>query len=136
MAQLIGAKGADFLALPGRRSREVIGADCGADRCTVRIVEILPEGPGDKRRGPHVLDGFEECSHVLAGCGVTRTDTGALPVGPGDTVLIPAGERHATYNTGTEILRLVCFFPIADIRPATREFDGWDDPVEGTSTGA
>ncbi len=46
----------------------------------------------------------------------------------GDTILVPAGERHATYNTGTDVLRLMCFFPVSDIRPVTVEFPSWDEP--------
>lgn len=113
------------LSLPGRASTEVVGAPEGA-ASTLRIVEIAPETPDAPRRGPHVHDGFEEVIHVAAGTGVMQTDGGELPLKPGDTVLVHPGERHATYNTGAEPLRLVCFFPVPDIRPGTREFPGWD----------
>ncbi len=126
MAKLIGLGDARAMNLPGRRAREIVGAIAGAASSTVRLVEIEPERPGAARRGPHIHRGFEECIHVLAGEGVTRTDGGEYPVGPGDTVLVPAGERHATYNTGSGVLRLLCFFPVNDIEPATVEFPSWD----------
>ena len=113
------------MSLPGRHSREIVSAASGARSATVRIVEIAPETADVIRRGPHVHDGFEECIHVLDGEGVTKTDVGEFPVHRGDTVLVPAGERHATYNTGLRPLKLLCFFPVANIRSGTREFASW-----------
>jgi uncharacterized cupin superfamily protein len=126
MARVIALKDAAAMDLPGRRAREIVGARTGARSSTVRLVEIEPDRPGTKRRGPHVHHGFEECIHVLAGEGVTRTDEGEHAVGVGDTVLVPADQRHATYNTGSGVLRLLCFFPVSDIKPGTVEFPSWD----------
>jgi uncharacterized cupin superfamily protein len=128
MAKVIVLKQVRAMDLPGRRAREIVGAEAGAVSSTIRLVEIEP---GDGIRGPHVHRGVEESIHVLAGQGITRTDTGEYPVTAGDTVLVPAGERHATYNTGTEVLRLLCFFPVNDIRTATEEFPSWN-ANEGT----
>ncbi len=124
MARVIVLRDARALNLPGRRARELVGADVGAAKSTVRLVEIEPGGAA---RGPHVHRNVEESIHVLAGEGVTRTDDGEHPIAAGDTVLVPAGERHATYNTGTGVLRLLCFFPVKDIRPVTVEFPSWDE---------
>ncbi len=126
MATLITLQDAKEMHLPGRRSREIVSAGTGSASSTVRLVEIEPVGPGAARRGPHAHHGFEECIHVLAGEGVTRTEHGEYPVKAGDTVLIPAGERHATYNTGQTTLRLICFFPVSNIAPGTVEFADWD----------
>jgi hypothetical protein len=41
-------------------------------------------------------------------------------------VLVPAEQLHATYNTGSTTLRLLCFFPVSDIRPGTEEFTSWE----------
>lgn len=128
MATVIALSDAKAMALPGRSAREIVSAAAGAERSTVRLVEIAPETAGERRRGPHVHRGFEECIHILDGQGITRTDAGSLSVSAGDTVLVPAGERHATYNTGAGVLRLLCFFPVGDIRPGTREFASWEEP--------
>lgn len=120
MATIVRAGKGKSLYLPGRASTEIAG---GAST-TVRLVEI---GPGPPTRGPHVHEGFEEVIHVLEGEGRFRTDTGAQRIGPGDTLIVPPGERHATENAGTTPLRLICAFPVADIRPGTREFERWDD---------
>jgi quercetin dioxygenase-like cupin family protein len=125
MARVLAASEARLVELPGRLAREILGRAQGATQCTVRLVEIAPEAAGE-RRGPHFHRAFEECIHVLEGSGETQTESGRHPVGPGDTVLIPPGERHATYNTGPGVLKLLCFFPVADIRPGTQEFASWD----------
>jgi len=126
MAKVIAVGDAIAMELPGRRAREIVGAKAGALSSTIRLVEIEPERPGAARRGPHVHRGFEECIHVLAGQGVTRTDDGDYPVAVGDTVLVPPDQRHATYNTGPGVLRLLCFFPVNEIGPRTAEFPSWD----------
>ena len=126
MVRVIAQRDARAMNLPGRRALEIVGLGTGSAQSTMRLVEIDPDTPGAKRRGPHVHYGFEECIHVLAGEGVTRTDAGEHRVSAGDTVLVPAGERHATYNTAGSVLRLLCFFPVSDIRPGTDEFVSWE----------
>jgi uncharacterized cupin superfamily protein len=126
MAKRIALGDARAMNLPGRRAREIVGAMAGAASSTVRLVDIDPDRPGDRPRGPHVHHGFEECIYVLAGEGVTRTESGEYPVSTGDTILVPADERHATYNVGSDVLRLLCFFPVNDIRQGTEEFASWD----------
>ena len=125
MARVFALKDATKLNLPGRNSREIVAAVSGAQGSTVRFVEIEPDKSG-AARGPHVHFDFEECIHVLAGQGLTRTDKGEYPLTAGDTILIPAGEYHATYNTGTTVLTLLCFFPTNDVGAATAEYESWD----------
>jgi quercetin dioxygenase-like cupin family protein len=57
----------------------------------------------------------------MSGEGCTEADSGEYPLKAGDTILIPPGEKHATRNTGTEPLVLLCFFPVADISKRTQE---------------
>ena len=121
MARVIKPADAKRLGLPGRVSLEPVSGEIGA-RVTCRIAEIPVPKPGDKLRGPHLHDGFEECIYVLKGTGMTVSESGEFPIGPGDIVLIPANEKHMTRNTGTEPLVLVCFFPHPDISPRTTEF--------------
>ena len=124
MAKVVRSGEASLLELPGRTSREVISAANGAVLSTLRIVEIAP---GPTARGPHVHNGFEEVIHVLEGRAVLKTDGGDLKLQTGDTALVPSGERHQTVNLGEGVLKLFCTFPVADIRPGTREFESWDD---------
>ncbi len=129
MARVVTLDSARRMELPGRRAQELVGAPVGAQNTTIRLVEIDPLPPGAPERGPHVHIGFEESIHVLSGNGITRTPHGEYPLKPGDTILIPSGEIHATRAVGGETIRLFCFFPVADIRPATREFASWEEAL-------
>jgi mannose-6-phosphate isomerase-like protein (cupin superfamily) len=102
-----------------------MSAATGAQSVTVRHVEIAPRD-GTQERGPHVHYSFEECIYVLSGTGITETESANYPVSAGDCLLVPAGELHVTRNTGSEPLALLCFFPVAEIAAATREFPSWD----------
>lgn len=130
MARLFKRGEAKSLALPGRVSHEIVSAERGANAVSLRVVEIAPPQPGERPRGPHVHYAFEECIHVLSGEGVTETESGAHPLAAGDTLLVPANERHVTRNTGEAPLLLLCFFPHGDIGPGTEEFADWGEQQE------
>jgi mannose-6-phosphate isomerase-like protein (cupin superfamily) len=121
MARLIKPAQAKRLGLPGRTSLEPVSGEIGS-RVTCRIAEIPVPKPGDKPRGPHLHHGFEECIYVLSGEGTTHAESGEIPIKPGDIVLIPAGEKHMTRNTGNVSLVLLCFFPTPEVTTATTEF--------------
>jgi mannose-6-phosphate isomerase-like protein (cupin superfamily) len=120
MARLINQDTARRLGLPGRSSLEPISGEIGS-RGSVRIATLAVPQPGAKR-GPHLHDGFEEVIYVLSGTGTTHAENGEIPIKPGDLVLIPAGEKHMTQNTGDVPLVLLCFFPVADVSAGTTEF--------------
>jgi quercetin dioxygenase-like cupin family protein len=116
-----------LLNLPGRISREIASGEGGAERVTVRHVELAPERPGEAPRGPHIHRGFEEFIYVISGSGETRAESGTYALSAGDGILIAPGELHVTRNTGTEPLVLLCFFPVAHVASGTREFASWDE---------
>jgi mannose-6-phosphate isomerase-like protein (cupin superfamily) len=124
MARLLKQSEAKKLGLPGRTSLEPVSGEIGS-RVTFRIAEIAVPKPGDAPRGPHLHNGYEECIYVLRGTGTTVAESGELDIKPGDIVLIPAGEKHMTRNTGTEPLVLLCFFPTPDVSGSTREFSSF-----------
>jgi mannose-6-phosphate isomerase-like protein (cupin superfamily) len=121
MARLLKPEQAKRLGLPGRTSLEPVSGEIGS-RVTFRIAEIPVPKLGDKPRGPHLHHGFEECIYVLSGEGTTQAESGEIPLRPGDIVLIPAGEKHMTRNTGNAPLVLLCFFPMPDVTANTVEF--------------
>ena len=121
MARVFTQAEAKQLGLPGRKALEIVSGERGARTVTLRLAEIPVSRPGDTPRGPHQHFDFEECIYVLSGTGTTFADSGEFPIRPGDTLLIPAGEKHVTRNTGTEPLLLLCFFPVADISKGTGE---------------
>jgi mannose-6-phosphate isomerase-like protein (cupin superfamily) len=121
MARLLKQSDAKRLGLPGRVSLEPVSGEIGS-RVSFRIATIAVPQPGDKARGPHMHRDFEECIYVLSGQGVMQAESGEHPVGSGDILLVPAGEKHLTVNIGNEPLVLLCFFPVADVSAGTTEF--------------
>jgi uncharacterized cupin superfamily protein len=121
MAKLYKQGEARQLGLPGRKAMEIVSGECGARGLTLRRVEIPVVQPGDALRAAHQHSEFEECIYTLSGQGTTFADSGEFHMKPGDTLLMPAGEKHVTRNTGSEPLVLLCFFPVADITGATQE---------------
>jgi mannose-6-phosphate isomerase-like protein (cupin superfamily) len=125
MARLLKQSEAKKLGLPGRTSLEPVSGEIGS-RVSFRIAEVAVPQPGDKPRGPHRHNGFEECIYVLRGTGVNHSESGEIPIKPGDIVLIPASEKHMTINTGNEPLVLLCFFPVPDVSAGTQEFASFE----------
>jgi quercetin dioxygenase-like cupin family protein len=121
MARLFKRGEAKQLGLPGRKAMEIVSGERGARGVTLRIVEIPVAKPGDAVRAAHQHSDSEECIYTLSGRGTTFADSGEYEMRPGDTLLMPPGEKHVTRNTGSEPLVLLCFFPVADITVATQE---------------
>jgi mannose-6-phosphate isomerase-like protein (cupin superfamily) len=121
MARVFTQAEAKQLGLPGRKALEIVSGERGALGVTLRLAEIPVPQPGESLRGPHQHSDHEECIYVLSGRGMTFADSGEYPLRPGDTLLIPPGEKHVTRNTGNEPLLLLCFFPVADITKSTVE---------------
>ncbi len=121
MARLYKPGEARQMDLPGRKAMEIVSGERGARGLTLRKVEIPVVLPGDALRAAHRHSEFEECIYTLSGQGTTFADSGEYEMRPGDTLLMPAGEKHVTRNTGNEPLVLLCFFPVPDITAATQE---------------
>jgi len=121
MARVFTQKEAKHLGLPGRKSLEIVSGEKGVGTVTLRLVEIPALERGETPRSPHSHCDVEECIFVLSGKGTTYADSGEYPLQEGDTIVLPAGEKHVTRNTGNKPLRLLCFFPAADIATRTQE---------------
>jgi mannose-6-phosphate isomerase-like protein (cupin superfamily) len=120
MARLLKQAEARRLGLPGRVSLEPVSGAIGS-KVTFRIATVAVTKPDDKPRGPHMHHGFEECIYVLSGEGMNVSESGEIPIRPGDIVLIPPNEKHMTRNTGTVPLVLLCFFAEPDVTAGTTE---------------
>ena len=57
---------------------------------------------------PHIHPAMEERFHVLAGRPSFLAGRKWQAASPGDTVMVPAGLRHAYRNTGDETAHIVC----------------------------
>ena len=121
MAKLFTQGEAKQLGLPGRKALEIVSGARGSRNVTLRLAEIPVPRPGEPSRAAHHHNDFEECIFVLAGEGTTFADSGEFHLKPGDTLLVPPGEKHVTRNTGTQPLLLLCFFTVPDITAGTQE---------------
>ena len=121
MARVFNESDATQLGLPGRKSLEIVSGAKGSRAVTLRLVEIPVPRPEENLRGPHVHADCEECIFVLSGSGITYAESGEYQLRQHDTILLPAGEKHVTRNTGNETLVLLCFFPSPDIASGTHE---------------
>ena len=130
MVRLIKQGQGERLGLPGRQVLEIVSGRT-ASAVTLRVVEIPVPRAGDRRRGPHLHHGHEECIYVLRGKGSMQCANGPLAVAAGDVLLVPPEEAHVTSNTGDEPLVLLCFFPTPDITRTTR--DAGADGVQAQS---
>ena len=83
-----------------------------ANGITVHIVDIQSSSRQIPRQ-PHRHDDFEEVIQVLKGRGKFWADGEWTNINAGDTLLVPAGVPHATFNLRDNPLRLLCFFPVA-----------------------
>jgi mannose-6-phosphate isomerase-like protein (cupin superfamily) len=121
MARRFSPSEARVLGLPGRTALEIVSGETGASNVTLRLAEIPVPAPGEAPRAAHHHSDFEECIYVLSGRGTTFAESGEYALAPGDTLWIPAGEKHVTRNTGKEPLRLLCFFPVGNVAAGTSE---------------
>ena len=107
--------------LPNRLFRELVSHNVlNSKGIAVRVVDVLPAiktGP----RHPHSHRGMEEVIYVEKGSGTAWVNGEVARIGPGDTILIPAGARHMMINTGRGLLKLFCAFSAADPENHYRE---------------
>jgi mannose-6-phosphate isomerase-like protein (cupin superfamily) len=92
----------DDLEHSGNFSRELQGKDCGDPGISLILVAAEPG------RGPalHTHD-YAEVMIVLEGEATFTDGEQEVVVGPGNVVVVPAGEPHGFTNTGTGSLRQV-----------------------------
>jgi quercetin dioxygenase-like cupin family protein len=96
------------LGLPGRQlSWLVHPTGLTADYCSACMIRVAP---GDKVRPAHSHPQGEEVIYIITGSGRVMVDGEVSPVRAGSTVLFPRGHVHMLHNTGTEEMKVVCFF--------------------------
>ena len=89
------------------------GSEARAPQIMMKITEYMPGGAHDWHAHPQQ----DEVIFVLSGRGSTETSAGKQEIVPGDMVYVPAGVRHATYNTHVEPLRAIIIKSPPDKEP-------------------
>jgi quercetin dioxygenase-like cupin family protein len=112
------------LPLPGRQLRWVVAPEAlQAESCSACVIRVAP---GDKVRPAHSHPHGEEVIYIIRGEGRVLVAGEVSPVRDGSVVLFPRGAVHMLHNTGTEEMKVVCFFAPATNLENYRMFEDVD----------
>lgn len=120
-----GGRAVDFPLHPVRQL--VAGGDLAANVSLVEI-DMAPRSPGAP---PHRHTNEDEIYIVLAGEITFLMDRDVVTAGPGDTVVLPRGGWHGTWNEGAEPARAMTF--ISQDSPFEHFFDRVAEAARGKS---
>jgi quercetin dioxygenase-like cupin family protein len=124
---LIHESDAEELDLPGRHLRWVIAGDkVPAEHCSACVIRVAP---GERVRPAHSHPQGEEVIHIIRGSGRVLVAGEVAEVREGTTVLFPQGAVHMLHNTGTEEMKVVCFFAPGTSLENYRMHEDVDFPV-------
>jgi quercetin dioxygenase-like cupin family protein len=114
------------LELPGRALRWLIGdGPLHAEHCSVCMIRIAPGG----RVSPaHSHPNGEEVVYIIHGSGRALVNGEVAPIREGSLVLFPQGQAHMLHNTGSEEMKVICFFAPATGLANYRMHEGVDFP--------
>lgn len=94
-----------FITKDGSEIRELLAHRNSAIRHQSLAEARLPVGGATQE---HYHARTEEIYYITQGTGRMRIETEERNVRPGDAIAIPPGRRHKLWNTGSEVLRLLC----------------------------
>ena len=99
---------AEELGLPGRGLRWLVSKDAvKATNCSACVIRVAP---GEKVRPAHSHPNGEEVIYIMKGSGRVLVAGEVRPVSAGTCVLFPQGAVHMLHNTGSEEMKVICFF--------------------------
>jgi len=94
-----------FITMDGSEIRELLAHRNAAIRNQSLAEARVPVG-GSTLEHYHVKT--EEIYYLTAGSGRVRVGNETREVKPGDAIAILPGQKHKIWNTGPEVLRLLC----------------------------
>jgi quercetin dioxygenase-like cupin family protein len=98
-------------AAPGVTMRIVAGTEEKAPTFVMRVFEIEPGC-----NTPHHSHPWEHEMFVIKGQGVLKSGGKEIPLKEGDAVMALPNEKHGIFNTGKELLTMICVVPLVDGR--------------------
>jgi quercetin dioxygenase-like cupin family protein len=114
------------LNLPGRNLRWLVNSELlNAQHMSVCVIRVAP---GEKVRPAHSHPNGEEAIHIIKGSGRVLVEGEVDEVREGSTVLFPQGAVHMLQNTGSDEMKVICFFAPASNLDNYRFFEGVDFP--------
>ena len=96
---------APFITKDGSEIRELLAHRNSAIRNQSLAEARLPVGGATQE---HFHPRAEEIYCITHGTGKMRIENETRDVKPGDAIAIPPGRKHKLWNTGKEVLRLLC----------------------------
>lgn len=96
---------AAFITKDGSEIRELLAHRNSAIRSQSLAEARLPVGASTQE---HYHPKAEEIYYITHGTGRMRIEGELRDVQPGDAIAIPPGKKHKLWNTGPEVLRLLC----------------------------
>jgi quercetin dioxygenase-like cupin family protein len=116
----------DELDLPGRHLRWLVSKDgLPSHYCSACVIRVAP---GQRVRPAHSHPNGEEVIYIITGTGRVLVAGEVEQVRAGSTVLFPQGAVHMLHNTGTDEMKVVCFFAPPTNLENYRMHDGVDFP--------
>jgi mannose-6-phosphate isomerase-like protein (cupin superfamily) len=94
-----------FITKDGSEIRELLAYRNSAIRNQSLAEARLPVGGSTQE---HYHPKAEEIYFITAGTGRIRIEGEVREVRVGDAIAIPPGQRHKLWNTGSEVLKLLC----------------------------
>jgi mannose-6-phosphate isomerase-like protein (cupin superfamily) len=94
-----------FITKDGSEIRELLAYRNSAIRNQSLAEARLPVGGATQE---HFHPRAEEIYYITHGAGQLRVGTEIHDVRAGDAIAIPPGQKHKLWNTGLEVLRLLC----------------------------
>src|ERR1700679_3080909 len=123
---IVDEESIEALDLPGRHLRWLMTRDnVDARHCSMCMI-VVP--PGETANPPHSQPNGEEIIYIVHGSGKVMIEGVVEPVKQGSAVLFPQGKVHMLRNTGTEEMKVVCFFAPATNLKDYKFFDGIEFP--------
>lgn len=102
------------LDLPGRRLRWLVTRErLNAQHLSVCVIRV---DPGKSVKPAHSHPNGKETIYIIRGTGRVWIDGAIDEVKEGTAVLFPQGSVHMLQNTGSEEMKVICFFaPPSDL---------------------
>ncbi len=96
-------------SVPGRFLRWIVDEKDGLSSgyCSCCVMRVLP---GQTVQPAHSHPDGEELIYIISGEGKVNVDGEIAPVRPGTAVLFDRGAIHMVRNSGSEEMKVICFF--------------------------
>jgi len=128
--KIIHEQEAEEIRLPGRAMKWLVSSNTlPSENMSVCVIRVPA---GETVHPAHAHPNCEEFIYVMQGQGRIMVDGDVADVQAGTSVLFPAESIHMLQNSGSEDMKVICFFaPPADLS-TYRHFEGISFPKDTT----